>query len=194
MLLSMYASYHWAKISKKPYVLRMAFFIILMSFVSTFFVAGFLFAIYYPLSWLSFPFLSSVEQLHSYTPVTAYKIHFFTLEIVSISPQNAPLYVFSFFLLVNLVGAILGYWINKRLLTESFKRNLFDFFFQSWVISLLGCYTLLGCYIISSSYLRVTGWFAIANIIYLFCAYFFWIPALIATTIYGIKWFRRRKE
>jgi len=75
----------------------------------------------------------------------------------------------SFFLSINLLGAMLGYWINKRLPEESLKRDMFDFFFKSGI--------LFSLYFVGSTWI-----FAVL----------FWT---IATAIYGIyKWFRRRKE
>lgn len=201
----MYVSYRWTKTGKKTYICMMVFFVILVSFLSTFLgYAWILLSILYPLWLLSFPFLSSVEQLHSHQPVTGYNIQFITMEIVSIPPQNAVLYGFMFFLSVNLIGAILGYWIDKRFLTESFKRNLFDFFFRSGAISLLACYIIAILYNIILR--EITGyqvnhylndhtlWYTLGDTIHLFSIYFFWTPAAIATTVYGIYERFRRKE
>lgn len=158
MLLSMYASYHWVKISKKPYVLRMTVFIILVSLLSVFFAIPwgvFFGGVVSPV--LSFPFYAiSTEVLGSPIPpegysywIQTYQIHFLATEILATKPhdfvepdwtyrflgyritflnmeieyvarQNLEQtgyytlpFSFSFFMLVNVVGALLGYRIGR---------------------------------------------------------------------------------
>jgi len=175
----------------------MAGWVILVSLLTIFLAPAWILALFIlPFMLLSFPFFSTVEQLHSYTPITAYNIQFFTLKIVSISPENSLVYGFSFFTSVNLVGAVLGYKINKILLEKSLKRNLFDLFLKSTPISFGACYLFMVLFYFAlglitgyrlDNYLNDnTLWFIIMNIIYLFTLYFFWIPALIATILYGI--------
>jgi len=197
MLLSMFISYRMVGYSRKTYLRSTALFIIFASFFSTFFTYVYLWVFLYPFGLLSFPFSSTVEQMHSWAPVTAYNIHFLTLEIVSIAPEIAPIYGFLFFLSVNFASAILGYWIGKRLLRESLKRKLFDFFFKSSIYSFIACFFIF--WITFFAVEGITGGrlnhylndntmlFAIGNLISLFCIYFFWIPAAVATTIYGIS-------
>jgi len=63
---------------------------------------------------------------------------------------------------------MLTYWINKRLPEESMKRETFDFFSKSGILFFV--------------FFMGSTWIC-------------WIFAAIATTVYGIyKWFRRRKE
>ena len=197
MLLSMYVSFRFSSIlehERVSYVLLMAGFIIVASLLSTFvYVLWLWLLVLYPFSLVSFPFSSTAMHTslggHTYH-VTDYNVNFFGMQIVSISPQNIPVYGFSFFLLTNLVGAMLGYWINKKLLEESFKWKLFDFFFRSGILSFLVCYAILWLDLFALSLIVWYGandiWFTIAMNILLFCRDFFWVPATIATAIYGI--------
>jgi len=195
MLFSTILSYHLAarRYSQKVYAILMAFWIILASLLTIFLASAWILALFLlPLMLFSFPFLSTVEQLHSYSPVTAYNIQLFSINIVSISPENALVYGFSFFVLVNLAGAVLGYKINEMLLGKKFKRNLFDFFQYSTLISLGTFYLVLAFFyfalgIITGYYLNENTqiWFTIAGALFLFSRFLFWVPAVIATAIYG---------
>jgi len=213
MFLSMYVAF---RLSDKPeqeyisYVLLMAGFIIVASFLSAFVGGLWLWLILlYPFLSVSFPFFSTPEvsckllrfqYLYSYEcKLTGYHINFVGIEIMFISPQNVLVYGFLFFLLINLVGAILGYWIKQKTSDESLKLELFDFFFRSGILSFLVCYGILlldwfalGLIIEHGAN---DGWFALASNIWFFCQYLFWVPAVIATAIYGIyKWMGMRKE
>lgn len=204
MLLSMYVSFRLSSDlvqDRVSYVLLMTVFIIVVSFLSTFVCMLWLWLIFlYPFWLVSFPFFSTPElSLGDWGHLISYNINFFGMEIVSISPQNVLVYGFSFFLLINLVGAMLGYWINKKLLNEPFKWKLFDFFFRSGIWSFLVCYVIIWLDWFALGLIISYGindiWFTIVTTIPFFCRYFFWVPATIATTIYGIyEWFRRRKE
>lgn len=199
MLFSMFISYHLVRrFSSQTYAVLMACWVIVASLLTIFLARAWILALFLlPFMLLSFPFFSTVEQLHSYTPITAYNIQFFTLRIASISPENAFVYGFSFFALVNLIGAVLGNKINKILLEKSLKRNLFDFFLKGTPASLAAFYLFMVLFyfalgIITQGY-RVNHylndnilWFTIMNIVYFLTLYFFWVPALIATIIYGI--------
>lgn len=177
------------------------FFIVLASLFSTFLsYALIVWFLFYPILLLSFPFVSTFEDSLS-SPPTEYNINLCTLRIVSISPENAYLYGFLFFFSVNLIGTILGYWINKRLLEGSFKRKMFDFFIESVFLSFIFCFFLY--YV--TLFLRPTRlnhylndntlWINIADNIILFCIFYFWVPALIATTIHGIyEWSKTSKR
>lgn len=118
MLLSMYASYHWARLGKEDWFFSISAFIVLVSFISTFFTYLGFFLIFlfflYPLWFVSYPFMSIVDWRRSFGVVAGYDIHFFTLRIVSLPTEYAPLLGFCFFLLVNLAGALLGYWIGTK--------------------------------------------------------------------------------
>jgi len=133
--------------------------------------------------------------VHTYY-ITDYNINFFGMEIVPISTQNILVYGFLFFLLINLVGAMLGYWINKKLLEESFKWKLFHFFFRSGILSFIVCYGILWLASIAISLMIYYGAsdisFIIASNIWFFSRYLFLVPATIATAIYGI--YKRSKS
>jgi hypothetical protein len=119
-----------------------------------------------------------------YTYAFTHDIQFLSLRILSVSNESIRLlFVFSFYLLVNFLGVILGYWFKKRLAEEPFKAELFEFFSFTAFCSFGICYfiSLILPWIaaaLSFGYL----WYVI-----LFCIYYFWVPALIATAIYGLK-------
>ena len=208
MLLSMYASYHWAKMGKKPYVLRMLVFLIVVSFLSAGSPGGSFMTLFIPFSFLSFPFHAYIDPIWTEGCwVDFLRIDFLTIDLTAPLPLDSGrfLVAFPFFLFVNFVGTTLGYWINEKLVEGSLIEKLFNFSFKSGAISFVGCYVIsFSCFMILG---LVTGYrlnhylndhtlsYAIANTILLFCIYYFWVPAVIATTIYGIsKWFRRRRE
>ena len=67
---------------------------------------------------LSFPFYASIQYspIRVFPPRIYYLLHFLTFEFVRgyVPFTLGELYLYySFFLLVNLVGAIFGYWISK---------------------------------------------------------------------------------
>lgn len=204
MLLSMYVSFRLSSElsdERVSYVLLMAGFIIIASFLSTFvYVLWLWLIVLYPFWLVSFPFFSTPElYFGDWGRLTGYNITFFGMKIVSISPQNAHVYGFSFFLLINFVGVMLGYWINKKLLEGSLKWNLFNFFFRSGILCFLVCYgiTWLGWFTLGLIIWQGANdvWLIIASNTLFFCRYFFWVPAVIATAIYGIhKWFRIKKK
>jgi len=140
MLLSMYASYLWANRSKKTYVLRITVFILLSSFFSAYIPGGsayFLFFIFfwhpfYYASVLSFPFYLLKHEMnfhHLYYENSFHSIHFLTVNITSTPASGSPgfnqqlLLDFSFFLSVNLVGALLGYLIAKKYRIQFFNNK-----------------------------------------------------------------------
>jgi hypothetical protein len=190
------------------YVLIMAGLVIVASFLSVF-VSLFWFwlILLYPFWLVSFPFYSTPHlTFGDWGYLTGYNINFFGMEIMSIPPQNAftsadalmqvagsgmHVYAFSFFLLINLVGAILGYWIKQKTSEESLKRELFDFFFRSAILSFLVCYGIILLHWFALGLIIQYEAFVITSNILLFCRHFFWVPAVIATAIYGLK---RRKE
>jgi hypothetical protein len=179
------------------YVPLMAGFMIVVSLLSTYVCMFWLWLIFlYPFWSVSFPFYSTPElSFGDWGYLTGYNINFLGMEIVSLSPQNVLLYGFSFFLLINLVGAILGYWINKKFSEESLKRELFNFFFRSGILSFLVCYGIILLNWFTLGLIMQYEDFVIRSNILLFCKYFFWVPAVIATAIYGIyKWIGMRKE
>jgi len=126
MLLSAYAAYQWARISKEAYALRMAVFIISISFLSAYFhfPMGSLLLLPLPLiisPVLSFPFYAYYEKIWFGNAAERYWVSFFRIRFLTIDTMSTPsgwqleqlAPVFSFFLLINFVGAILGYEINR---------------------------------------------------------------------------------
>jgi hypothetical protein len=149
------------------------------------------------LFWLSFPFSLIVEQI-SWTFVTGYHIQFLSFRMISINPQIGPFLAFSFFLGMNFVGVVLGLWIK-----ESLKEKLFDFFIKSGAISLVCGYIIWIAYSLHLKELWLSNQIFHSKVyeqylfesnfylVYTLCIYYFWVPALIATAIYGLK---RMKE
>ncbi len=110
----MYASYHWAKHSKKTYVFRMVVFVVLSSFLSTLFSVGgsavkFFF---FPITILSFPLYTYTYRIfiEGQEWVPFYGIRLFL--IGSTHPIGLG-HAFPFFLFGNIVGAVLGYTISR---------------------------------------------------------------------------------
>lgn len=106
MFLSMYASYRWAK--SKHYTIKMAAFIVLASLLSSIFawpsIAGVILG--GPCSVLSFPFYSA-SSIGDNPLLQFYQIHFL-IWVIDTNP-------FILFMLANILGAALGYLINKSL-------------------------------------------------------------------------------
>jgi hypothetical protein len=182
MLLSMYLSYYWARdVELRSYLTRITLSILVISLSSTVLPNIPLVLVFsYPFASLSFPFSSSGY----------YYIQFLSQEILFVSNGGIRLLIFfSFYLLVNFLGVILGYWLEKRLAEEQFKAELFEFFSISGFCSFGACYfiSLILYGIAVTLRLNVLPLY----IIFFFCVYYFWVPALLATAIYGLK---RRKE
>ena len=123
----MFTSYFLTKLARKDFVPIITVFIILVSFFSAYFPAsgprarshGII--LVFPFSFLSFPFYDFIDEVFVEPVywVEVHRIRFFTVDITS-SPSMVGLInmqsisIFSFFLLVNILGALLGYWIGKR--------------------------------------------------------------------------------
>lgn len=189
MLLSMYASYHLAKFNRRVYIPTMVSLAILISCLSTFFtispiyVTGFL-----PTFFLSFPFFHHQEQYivgleWGRTYITESNIHFLDMRILTMPAQDAFLFVFLFLLLINLFGAVFGYWVYRRLSGRLFERKIFDFFCRSLFVS----------FIFSLFIFYATPLFLFGGFLLYVCIPFLWIPAAIATAIYGIHLFKKEK-
>ena len=177
----MYLSYYWARaVELRSYLTRITSSILVISLSSTALSNIDLLLLFsYPFASLSFPFSSS-----------GYYIQFLTQEILFVSNGGiCLLIVFSFYLLVNFLGVILGYWLEKRLAEEQIKTELFEFF------SIVGLCSFGACYFISLILYGIAITLRLdvlpsLYIIFFFCVHYFWVPALIATAIYGL---RRRK-
>jgi len=144
MLLSMFISFLLArKFRGKTYVLLIAVSLALVSLFSMGLPSHFPYR-YVPSHWeydpksllyelksplpLSFPFCASVQKgMVIIGPVfNYYLLHFLTFEIVRgyLPLTLGELYLYySFFLLVNLVGAIFGYWISKTTFIDKLLKK-----------------------------------------------------------------------
>jgi len=122
MLLSMYASYHWAR--SEDYVRNIGFFILLISFFSAFFPLSIIIFLAFPVTFLSFPFYGTIEKLlvGGIPGNWGYfvTLRFLTIDITS-TPTEASFFffpalmpAFPLFLASNLLGALLGYWIGTK--------------------------------------------------------------------------------
>ncbi len=145
MLLSMCASYLWAKeLSKEDYILTIAVFIILISLLPA--IIGItmnpFWLIYFPFTFLSFPFYAYSESVAWIRNV---RIRFLTIDLMNPLPFDLGtlLVAFPFFLLVNVLGALLGYWMGKKLVMEFFGGRLWTVFFGFVGISSIGLSFLL---------------------------------------------------
>jgi len=125
MFLSLFLSFVLArKLGSKTYGVLMIVVIVLVSFFSTVGIGGWL---RYP--WgcyilpvspvpLSFPFHTYIRVIEPRMPGSSHYYHldFLTVPIIgSEVPVKCSLFllIYSFFILVNIIGAILGYWIGK---------------------------------------------------------------------------------
>jgi len=209
MLLSMYASYYWARTGKKSFILGMAVSIVLISFLSAFFPVSIAIIFTFPLTFLSFPFYAHIDPIwtEGWYWVDFLRIRFLTVELTPSLPlvSGRFLVAFPFFLFVNFVGTSLGYWISRKLAEGSWIEKVFNFSFEIGAISYVVCYVtsfanymilgLLTGYRLNHYLNNHTQTYAIANAIFLVCTWYFWVPAVTLTTIYGIdKWFSRRRE
>ena len=194
MFLSMYLSFRLSSESERGlpiYLLLETVFIVILSLLSTFVCLLWLWVLFlYPFWLVSFPFFSTPELLFGdQGPLVGYDVNFFGLKIISISPQNL-VYGFSFYLLINILGAIIGYLTNRLLRDRSFEWNLFDFFSRTGIVSFLVCYGIIWLGWFALEFIVWYGvndiWFAFVENVLFFCKFFFWIPAIIATVIYAV--------
>jgi len=112
----MYASYYWANRNKTTYVLRMVVFILLISFFPAIFPLGLFIFFTFPVTFLSFPFYA-----YSYGTslrIMDHGISFLAVDIIHSTEFSwgdfFPFVPFPLFLFVNILGALLGYWIGKK--------------------------------------------------------------------------------
>ena len=121
MLLSMFSSFLLVrKFGSRIYVRLVTILIILVSLFSMglpVFNSGWEYELKYPLP-LSLPFYASIEWRGGFPELSLYLLYFLTFEINrSVTPSyffHGMLFLhYSFFLLVNVVGAVVGYWIGK---------------------------------------------------------------------------------
>jgi hypothetical protein len=193
MLFSILLSYYLANENQgKEYVLLTVLSVIAISLLSIFGFPLEPWIYWYSIilfSSLSFPFFVTSEYQHNDPwDIASYNVDFFTLKTVSIPPQTLIIYGFLLFALINSIGAILGYWINKKLSVRSIKQaETFEFFSKNTTLFWIGCYViLLATIILSPGPLN----YIVQNILYLW-RFWFWIPPLAATAIYA--WHKRRE-
>lgn len=161
MLLSMYASYHWAKNRKETYIFKMTVFIILISFLPA--ISPLPFGIIMPFPIFVSPVLSFPFYAYSLAH-THHGIYFFTVDIFHTTEfswgEFFPFAPFPFFLFGNFIGAVLGYEISKirriRELGTSTHWNLLGF--------VLGM-TFLGCVFVAGAALFLFGILVLAIVI-----------------------------
>lgn len=195
MLFSLYVSFRLSSDSQLElpiHVLLMTGFVIVVSLLSTFTCMLWLWIIFlYPFWLVSFPFFSTPELLFGdHGPLTGYNINLFGSNIFSVSPQNVLVCGFSFYLMINIAGTLIGYLAGKVLCDKSFQWKLLDFVFHYAILSFLVCYGVVWLGWFALQYMVWYGvnhiWFAFVENVLLFCKHFFWIPAVIATVIYAV--------
>lgn len=202
MLLSLYVSFRLSSSTQSElpiHMLLMTGFAIVVSLLSTFTCMLWLWImLLYPFWLVSFPFFSTPELFFGdFGPLTGYHISFFGSNIFSISPQNVLVYGFSFYLIINLGGALLGYLAGKVLRDKSFEWDILDFFFRYGILSFLVC---CGVVWLGWFALQYMVWYGVNHVLFafvenilFFCQYFFWVPSLLITIIYAVR-SRPRKD
>jgi len=151
MLLSMFISFLLArKFRGKTYVLLMVYILLLITMFSMGFpnsvrvrwshgertVVTTFWKVYLPAIPLSFPFYAEISEVPVYTiaihqpphpPRYDVKLFFLGLQIESLNfivlTTSHIIFSVSFFLLFNLVGAILGYWISKTTFIDKLLKK-----------------------------------------------------------------------
>ncbi len=120
MLLSMYASYHWA--GKKNCVRNLGLVILLMLFSCAFLPLGITIMLSFPVTLLSFPFYSYVSRIYfeGHGWVDFVRIRLLSIDLTAHLPADSPrshllstLSAFPLFLCVNVIGAVLGYRASR---------------------------------------------------------------------------------
>jgi hypothetical protein len=125
MLLSMYLLYRLARTAKlRSYMPMVAGFILVVSLLPAILPVTLVIQVTWPVTFLSFPFFASMGYTRIFENdlprhIWYYKLQFLVLDITSsnFSPSSALtecIRHFPFFLVVNILGALLGYWIGKK--------------------------------------------------------------------------------
>ncbi len=145
MLLSMYLSYYWARTAKlRSHLTRITLSILVMSFLSMYFPFHVIFILYFPLLLifvLSWPALFTWHWGRSYGAETVlyidvYNIYFFTMNITTYNEYEYRLIAFLLSCFVNILGALFGYLIGKKLKIQFFHHKLWNPF---WGLVGSGC-------------------------------------------------------
>jgi hypothetical protein len=125
MLLSMYLLYRLVRSAKlRSYMPMVAGFILVVSVLPVIFPLTIMIWVTWPVTFLSFPFFASMGYTRIFENdlphhIWYYKLQFLFLDITSsnFSPSSyltECIRHFPFFLVVNILGALLGYWIGKK--------------------------------------------------------------------------------
>jgi hypothetical protein len=148
MLLSMYLSYHWARTVKlRSYLTRITLPILGTSFLSIVFTFNIVTIVFFPLlllTSLSWPAIFSWHWGRSYGAETlryinVYGINFFTIHITTHNTYEYFLFAFLLSCFVNILGALFGYLIGKKLEIHLFHHKLWNSF---WGLVGIGCIVL----------------------------------------------------
>jgi len=128
----MYLSYHWARTVKlRSYLIRIVLSILLLSFLSVIFPISILTIYIFPLLSLtshSWPAIFGWHWGRSYGAETVryidvYGIHLFTIDIITHNKYEYFLIAFLLSFFVNILGALFGYLIGKKLEIQLFHHK-----------------------------------------------------------------------
>jgi hypothetical protein len=110
MLLSMYASYHWARTDTlRSYLLKVTLFIVVVSFWSVVFPVNWFFLFFlFPFLFLTFLSWPAIF----YFGLGTQSIHFLTMDISPFDRREYVIIAFSLSIFVNILGALLGYLMH----------------------------------------------------------------------------------
>lgn len=120
MLLSMYASYHWARTDTlRSYLLKVILFIVVVSFGSVIFPVTLFFLFFFPFLFLAFLSWPAIFVGGIRTRIDGYVrprwIYFLTLNISTYDTLEYIIIAFSVSIFVNILGALLGYLIHASI-------------------------------------------------------------------------------
>jgi len=123
----MYLLYRLARSAKlKSYMPMVTVFILAVSVLPVIFPVTFMIGATWPVNFLSWPALFMVDPFHriiEYIPetdewdiqhATYHETFFLTAKITTLDWQNFLVMAFSLSLLVNVLGALVGYWVGKK--------------------------------------------------------------------------------
>jgi len=179
MLLSMYLSYRLANRGKDIHILLMGFSVLLVSFCSALLPVGddAMAFFFLPISVLSLPFYGFVDSffIEGLEWVPFVKIRFFTLDLTAFLPMSRGRQVaFPLYLLVNTVGALLGYWVGRK------HRIQFVFSNAEWLV--LQLFAAIGS-IVYAFIIGGTSWFGQYIGFNLFLFGFFMVDTLLLSLL-----------
>jgi len=110
----MYASYHWARTDTlRSYLLKVTLFVVVVSFWSVIFPVNLAFLFLFPILLLTFFSWPALFIQGVLDPV--FGIHFPMVNISALDAHEYYVMAFSLSLFVNILGALLGYLIFKKL-------------------------------------------------------------------------------